>query len=296
VVGELPGEPPSFQERPAIVELAEFFATGHQVPVVCAIIGARGVGKTHVAAAYARRQVLEGFPVVAWISGDATENLVRGLADLACALEVSDPEDDSAASARRLRAELETRIQPTLLVIDNAIDGDNIRPFMPATGHARVIITSTDAGFAQFGHAMEVSVFDRPQSLDFLRERSGRDDDDAAANQIADELGDLPLALEQVASVMAMQRLSYSECLDRLRFLPAARMLCRSPGDPYPLGAAEAILMSRQSAVAGDPNHLGDRVLAMISVLSPAGVRLRAAALPYPNRSRQCRPRFNRRL
>jgi hypothetical protein len=56
VVGELPGTPPSFQERPELAEIASVFDAGERVAVVCALAGARGVGKTQLAAAYARQQ------------------------------------------------------------------------------------------------------------------------------------------------------------------------------------------------------------------------------------------------
>jgi hypothetical protein len=61
------------------------------------------VGKTQLAAAYAREQVGVGCPLVAWVSGETTDVLVAGLAEVARAVGVADPDGDSVTSALRLR-------------------------------------------------------------------------------------------------------------------------------------------------------------------------------------------------
>ncbi len=52
VVGERPGAPPAMQHRNELERLAALVQAGQQVAVVCAV-GARGVGKTQLAAAVA---------------------------------------------------------------------------------------------------------------------------------------------------------------------------------------------------------------------------------------------------
>jgi hypothetical protein len=53
IVGEIPREASAFVERQALILLSEAVGSG-QVAVVCAVTGLRGVGKTQLAAAYAR--------------------------------------------------------------------------------------------------------------------------------------------------------------------------------------------------------------------------------------------------
>ena len=271
MVGELPGAPLSFQDRPQVAELGQMFEAGARIAVVCALTGARGVGKTQIAAAYAREQVIAGCPLVAWVSAETTDRLVADLAEVAHALGVADPEGDSAQSVARLRAHLQTRAEPAVLVIDNAVDADLVRRVVPVTGPTRVIVTSTDQALAQLGSSLDVAVFDRAQSRTYLRERTGLNDD-RGADLVAEEVGDLALALAQAASVIQLHRISYAEYLIRLRGMPVAHVLARRAGDPYPKGTAEAIVLSVQAVEDTDESGLITRLLAMIAVLSPAGV------------------------
>ncbi len=81
------------------------------VAVVCAVTGLRGVGKTQIAAAYARARVSEGWGLVGWVNAETRDTLLTGLARVAERLGVADPEGDSLESARRLREHLQTRDQ-----------------------------------------------------------------------------------------------------------------------------------------------------------------------------------------
>lgn len=156
-------------------------------------------------------------------------------------------------------------------MIDNATDADQVRRFVPSVGCTAVIVTSTDHALVQLGTAVDLSVFERQQSLTYLHARTGLDNREGA-DRVAEELGDLPLALAQAASVIALHRISYPDYLARLRCMPVADVLTRRCGDPYPKGVAEAILLSVRAVEDTDESGLVRRLLALISVLSPTGV------------------------
>ena len=83
----------------------------------------------------------------------------------------------------------------------------------------------------------------------------------------------MPLALAQAAAVIRGQHLAYGTYLERLRALPVEQYLTRGPGQPYPHGVAEAVLLSLQAVRAGDRAGACGGVMEVLSVLSAAGVR-----------------------
>ncbi len=114
---------------------------------------------------------------------------------------VTDPETLHAQVQDRLRS-----VSGWLLVFDNANAVEEIQPWLPAgplpagiAGH--VIVTTRRGGFAAIGRVMDLDVIDLPDAVRLLRARVpdlGQD----VGEQIAEELGRLPLAVEQAAAYM----------------------------------------------------------------------------------------------
>ncbi|MEV6239934.1 tetratricopeptide repeat protein [Lentzea sp. NPDC051838] len=199
---------------------------------------------------------------MAWIGAETADQIKAGLAELADRLGLYRPEDSADVTAVRVRNHLQTRSGPALLVFDNVVSLDAVRPYLPSAGPAQVVITSTSRG-SQVGSEVPVEVFSPETALEFLREATGRDDPLAA--ELAAEVGYLPLALAQAAARIKAARWDYAKYLENFRKFPAEKTLIRRDGDPYPLGAATAILMALEP-------FQGSELLEVLSVLSPEGV------------------------
>ena len=221
--------------------------------MIHAVTGIQGAGKTQFAAAYARARLAAGWRLVAWVNAADPAVLRAGLAAVAEELGLADDRTSQGGgdAGRAVRDWLERDGRRCLVVFDNALDPDGIRPLLPARGSARVLITGSRRPVASLGACLPVDVFSPDEALAFLAQRTGLADT-AGASALARELGYLPLALAQAAGAIAAQDLAYWTYLGRLRALPVSARLTREAGPPYPRGVAEAIILSLDSARAGD--------------------------------------------
>jgi len=267
VAGEIPQEPVAFQPREDLLRALR--AGGPGVSVVTALSGLRGVGKTQLAAAFARECAAAGWQLTGWVDARDEATVLAGLAAVAGRLGIA-PGADVQDAAAAVRDWLAAGGEACLLVFDNAPDVGAVRRFVPAAGRARVVVTTTGQLAGLGGALVTVGVFSEREGLAFLAERTGLADE-AGARVVGEELGWLPLGLAQAGAVIAAQRLPYGVYLERLRAVPVAGYLAAGPGDAYPQGVAEAVLLSLRAA-GDEPGHGCRAVMELVSVLSPAGV------------------------
>ena len=277
VVGDIPAPPPGLQPRPAL--LAQLNRASQKPPVV--LTGVWGAGKTQLAATYARARLADSWRLVAWVNARTSETLLAGLTAVAEAagLSAGGSRPGLADAGQAVRDWLEADGSFRLLVFDDAEDPGLLRPFVPAAGEARVLITAAREPIAELGTSVPVDVFSAEEALALLDGRTGLADEDGAL-AVAVQLGYLPLALDQAAGMIAKQHLGYAAYLAKLRALSAEDHLIREDEDeeeeeeqPSPPGVAEAVLLAMEATSVADRLGVSIAVMELMATLSPAVVR-----------------------
>ncbi|WP_371788617.1 FxSxx-COOH system tetratricopeptide repeat protein [Streptomyces griseoaurantiacus] len=238
-VWRVPSRNVSFTGRGLLLEeLRDRFTTGTAaVPLV--LYGLGGMGKTQIAQEYAHR-FRAAYDVICWVPA-AQPHLIRpALAALAPQLGLDDGEDTAGTAEAVLRALRAGRPYGRwLLLLDNAGRPEKLEEFLPEGppgGH--VLVTSRDRTWVNRGELVEVDVFQRRESLELLQ-RLNPQLSASETEQVAESLGDLPLAISQAAvwlSDGSMPVVTYLELLkDRLTEVLGDTQL---PQRDYPHSAA----------------------------------------------------------
>ncbi|MEU9417382.1 FxSxx-COOH system tetratricopeptide repeat protein [Streptomyces sp. NPDC048272] len=222
-VGVIPSPARSFQSRGEAGRLRSAVEGGGTAVLSQVLTGMGGVGKTQLAADYARAAWDDGgLDVLVWVTASAQSPVVSGYAQAGVALCRADPEDTEQA-AKQFLAWLAPKPgqRPCrwLVVLDDVADpGDLIvHPddpanryslWPPASPHGRTLITTRRRDAALFGEGrrrIEVGLFTPDESVAYLTASLTAQARIEPADQLtalARDLGHLPLALAQAAAYL----------------------------------------------------------------------------------------------
>jgi tetratricopeptide (TPR) repeat protein len=216
--GKMPPRNPSFTGRAEdLGALARGLAAGARV-MVHSVHGMGGIGKTQLAAEYAYAHARD-YDLVWWIAAEEPAAIPDQFTALATRLSM-----EPAAEPDALQAQVHDKLRTVpgwLLIFDNADATADIQPWLPpgpmppgVPGH--VIVTTRRGGFGALGRVMDLDVIDLASAVELLRSRlSGLDQE--IGEQIAEELGRLPLALEQAAAYLDISGMPGPQYLELLR-------------------------------------------------------------------------------
>jgi hypothetical protein len=181
--------------------LAESTTNGVQTQVV---FGQPGIGKTHLALEYGHRYASD-YDLVWWIPAETAAAIPAVFAGLAARLQVlpeagsrAEQSADKQAIVAAVLYDLSHRAG-WLLIFDHATDLNTLAPYLPTTGGGQVLITSRNPNWHQLIKSpLKVDILAQEEAAQFLLRRTGSTDE-KGATELAEELGSLPLALEQAA-------------------------------------------------------------------------------------------------
>ena len=178
-----------------------------------AVHGLGGVGKTQLVLEYAHRFASD-YDLIWWIPAEQPTSALAALADLARRLGIAgaaDQDEMVASLFDLLRGQARW-----LLVYDNAESPAQLSGLLPSGGRGHVLVTSRWSAWGAQASPLELDVLARAESIEFLRRRTGARDDNGLA-ELAELVGDLPLALEEAAAYLEETRESLDDYLELIR-------------------------------------------------------------------------------
>ena len=189
-----------------------------------ALSGLGGIGKTQTALEYSYRYRHE-YHAIFWIRAESEAALNTSYAEIAKRLALPEqeaPDPDKLIQAVKHWVE---QHEQWLLIFDNADTPASLKRYVPrnATGKGHLLLTSRAQVFDMLGIArpMEVQEMQPEEAVAFLLKRTGRDEPESqertAGEQLAKELGYLPLALEQSSAYILEKHARFQDYLASYR-------------------------------------------------------------------------------
>ncbi len=216
------------------------------------LTGMRGSGKTQLVAAVAARCEEEGWPLIAWIHAASRKEIITGLYEVALRIGIDAPKNiPLEVIVQRLLNRLRSaEAADRLFVFDNVENPDDLRDLIPEGAGVRTLITTPrHLGWDGPGWLrLTVGAFEREQSITLLCEHTG-DTHREAADRIADEFGDVPVAITQAAATAKQGGYALSSYFDRLSRHPLESSINCLEGDDYPDAVGIALLMAYEQVL-----------------------------------------------
>lgn len=220
------------------------------------------MGKSQLAAEFSHRAGCDGFWTTA---GDSTTQTLAGLAQhLGVEERNRTPDEIEDNVGRRL-----TTLPPeTLWIVDNLADIAQVNALAGSTGQVKLLATTRDdrrqllAGTSKF---LRLAVIEEQGAIDLLYSRSRTDSNDIHLKEIAQVVGNLPLALEMLAGRLGEYGQTPAGILEQLNSAPTTIEWERfQETEGSSIDNAEGVFATIAGTLATLPGHVRAR-------LSPLG-------------------------
>jgi NB-ARC domain/Tetratricopeptide repeat len=282
--GMMPRAAECFQDRDLIRTLEAALVGGPTAVLTQVLSGSGGVGKSQLAAHYARSR--EDADVVVWVAADSRDAIITEYARAGVALaggDITDPQE----SARRFLRWLESTDRSWLIVLDDvSVPKDLIELWPPERPTGRTVVTTRrhDATMTGSGRAViDVDVFTSEEAASYLGAKlavHGRTEPVDQVRGLAQDLGCLPVALAQAVAYVIDARLTIADYrtrwADRRRTLPRLVPSEDALPDDQRRSLAAVWSLSIERADTLPPEGLARPMMQLVSMLDPNGIPLAA--------------------
>ena len=244
-----------------------------------ALSGLGGIGKTQIALEYAYRHQPD-YEHVFWVRAEQKEELISGYVALAKSLQLPDCQQEDQLVVVELLKQWLTTHDDWLLVLDNADDLRQLRPFLPtASGH--ILLTTRAHALGDIAQPLEVNQMAVDEGALFLLRRArviadqadfsvALETDQALARSLTAEMDGLPLALDQAGAYIEEQSLSLEEYLELFQSEKAELLQERGQLDPdHPSVTVTFTLAFEKVALA---NALSAELVRACAFVSPDAI------------------------
>jgi hypothetical protein len=239
--------------------------------------GLGGVGKTTLVTEFAHKYSVF-YDLVYWLAGGSREEFLRSCLSLLELLKVSipkretwDEEEYYSTIIKLVNGHLSRRFQNYLLIIDNVDDPKLVAELSPSNGH--VLCTSLYNNW--LSRMVDIDVLKREESIALLLQLTGLDQSFSdQARSLAEELGDLPLALAQAAAYIKQQKLSTFEAYLAVYRENQADLLARQQIQPS-LNKRRDIVMTTWSTTMQKLSPDAQKLMSYFAYLAPSAIPVR---------------------
>jgi len=285
LVGQIPARASAFQDRLGLRSRVDEARAGSQDVVLTQVLsGGGGVGKSQLAASFARRALASGTDLVVWVDAAQPGAVVEAFARAARLIRAPGAQGaDAQTDAQEFLAWAATTSRTWLVVLDDITEPTELSGWWPAgpsgTGWVLATTRRRDAILSGASRTMiNVDAYTPDQALAYLAERLGNAGYgrlvDARAPALCAELGYLPLALSHAAAYMIENQATcagylgkFTASLGRLDdLLPAS-----ADADGYGRSVAATMLLALDAADRCDPAGLARPAIRLAALLDPAG-------------------------
>ncbi len=241
-------------------------------------VGMCGTGKTQFALKLTSISDSRRWAFDAWLNASTRSILIDELVKLGerLGVEYGKSLTQYQRARRCIDALASSEYEERLIVLDNVDQIGRIADLIPyGPGVSLVATTRRRSGWQEHGwDLLPVGTFSREESIRLILSETG-DDDRESANKLAQELGDLPLAVKQAASHIKFNGWTIKYYVDLLMQETLDKAIELHDDSIYPDHVAPAVLKAIERALRGltaDERNIARQQIGALSMLSDAGV------------------------